>query len=111
MKMTVWTHLFFVGAFLLVGTSLYLTLAKDFKTGFVGAIGMGMCCLGFAPMIVDYLTGTVYDIPWPIAVGVLGCGLFRLQHASRFKRYYWVDTRATPIGKEHTFERGSLKGN
>lgn len=99
MKMTVWTHLFFLGAFLLVGTSLYLTLTKEFKTGFIGAVGMGMCCIGFAPMIVDYLGGQPYDIPWPMAFGVLGCGLFRLQHAARFKRYQWVDMRNQKLGK------------
>ena len=97
MKMTVWTHMFFLGAFMLVGTSLYLTLAKDFKTGFFGALGMGMCCLGFAPMLLDYATGMYYEIHWPIAVGVLGCGLFRVQHAMRFKRYYWIDTRRSNV--------------
>ncbi len=91
--------LFYLAVAIIVACSIYLTMAKGYKTGFIGALGMGLSCIFLGPMFFDYLAGNpVYDAPWAISLGLFGCALFRLQHATRYRMWDWKPKMKPPGG-------------
>lgn len=76
-----------VSAIVIVLISLYLTVAKCYRTGLTGSVGFFLVVLGFGSMVFEYIGGVEFMVLPQVALGTAGMALFFAQHFVRTRRF------------------------
>lgn len=85
--MTSPTIVFTISAAAIVVVSMYLTVAKSYRTGLLGSLGFFMAVLGFGSMLFEFAGGVEFKVLPQVAMGTAGVAIFMVQHVARSIRF------------------------
>jgi fatty acid desaturase len=77
------TMVFMISALIIVLIAIYLTVAKCYRTGFMGSVGFFFTVLGFGTMLIEFASGIEFRVLPQVAMGTAGVAIFLAQHFFR----------------------------